>query len=139
MDTLSLAIQYIFTSGEHEMKIAPHGNSKGGESAAMWKQSKLFYEGNFVLCLEWWQWKWLPKPINELDLPAYVEETVWNRAKALVQDQSAMVPAPGDDSALMVMSNSGQQPHYVRQSKAGGYVCDDHCLATSLLRFVPIQ
>ena len=33
MDTLSLAIvQYIFTSGEHEVKIAPHGNSKGGES-----------------------------------------------------------------------------------------------------------
>ena len=39
-----------------------------------------------------------------------------------------MVPAPGDDSALMVMSNSGQQPHYVRQSKAGGYLCDDRCL-----------
>ena len=67
-------------------------------------------------------------PLNELDLPSYVKETVWNRAKALVQDQSAMVPAPGDDSALMVMSNSGQQPHYVRQSKAGGYLCDDRCL-----------
>ena len=33
MDTLSLAIvQYLFTCGEHEVKIAPHGNSKAGES-----------------------------------------------------------------------------------------------------------
>ena len=23
---------------------------------------------------------------------------------------------------------TGQQPHYVRESKAGGYLCDDHCL-----------
>ena len=45
-------------------------------------------------------------PLTSLDLPSYVMETVWNRAKALVEDQSA----PGDSSALMVMSNSGQQP-----------------------------
>ena len=33
MDTLSLAfVQYLFTCGEHEVKIAPHGNSKAGES-----------------------------------------------------------------------------------------------------------
>ena len=57
-----------------------------------------------------------------------MKDTIWNRAKALVEDQSAMVPAPGDSSALMVMSNSGQQPHYVCQSKAGGYPCDDNCI-----------
>jgi len=57
-----------------------------------------------------------------------VKETVWNRAKALIDDKSAMVPAPGNGSAMMVMSSSGQQPHYVRESKAGGYLCDDHCL-----------
>jgi len=45
---------------------------------------------------------------------------VWNRAKALIDDKSAMVPAPGNGSAMMVMSSSGQQPHYVRESKAGG-------------------
>ena len=28
----------------------------------------------------------------------------------------------------MVMSNSGQQPHYVCQSKACGYLCDDNCI-----------
>ena len=53
---------------------------------------------------------------------------VWNRAKALIDDKSAMVSAPGNGSAMMVMSSSGQQPHYVRESKAGGYLCDDHCL-----------
>ena len=79
-------------------------------------------------------------PLNELDLPSNVKETVWNRAKALVQDQSAMVPGPGDDSTLMVMSNSGQQLHYVCQSKAGGYLCDDHCLGyKSFERFAPTQ
>ena len=35
---------------------------------------------------------------------------------------------PGNGSAMMVMSSSGQQPHYVQESKAGGYRCDDHCL-----------
>ena len=62
---------------------------------------------------------------------------VWNRAKALIDDKSAMVPAPGNGSAMMVMSSSGQQPHYVRESKAGGYLCDDHCLGYKLPRFVP--
>ena len=47
---------------------------------------------------------------------------VWNRAKALIDDKSAMVPAPGNRSAMMVMPSSGQQPHYVRESKAGGYL-----------------
>ena len=64
-------------------------------------------------------------PLTSLDLQSYVKDNVLNRAKALVEDQSAMVPAPGDSSALMVMSNLGQQPHYVHQSRAGGYLCDD--------------
>ena len=59
-------------------------------------------------------------PIGNLDLPSYVKETVWNRAKVLIDDKSAMVPAPGNGSAMMVMSSSGQQPHYVQESKAGG-------------------
>ena len=68
-------------------------------------------------------------PLTNLDLPSYKKDNVWKRAKALVEDQSAMVPAPGDSSALMVMSNCrGQQPHYVHQSKAGGYLRDDNCI-----------
>ena len=32
-DTLNLALlQYCFISGEHEVKIAPHGNSKSGSA-----------------------------------------------------------------------------------------------------------
>ena len=30
-------------------------------------------------------------PLTSLDLPSYVKDTVWNRAKAFVEDQSAMV------------------------------------------------
>ena len=29
-------------------------------------------------------------PIGNLDLPSYVKETVWNRAKALTDDKSAV-------------------------------------------------
>jgi len=32
-DTMNLALlQYLFTKGEHDVKPAPHGNAKGGES-----------------------------------------------------------------------------------------------------------
>jgi len=39
-------------------------------------------------------------PIGNLDLPSYVKETVWNRAKALIDDKSAVVSAPGNGSTM---------------------------------------
>ena len=65
-------------------------------------------------------------PLCELKLPN--ASTVWERANDLLDDSSAIVPAPGDPSAFMVKSNTGQQPHYVKPSKAGGFLCDDKCL-----------
>ena len=50
------------------------------------KQSKPFYDGNFVLCLVWWQ-RWLLQPSY---LPYCVKENVRKGAKVLVEDQSAM-------------------------------------------------
>ena len=50
-----------------------------------------------------------------------MKENVWKRAKALVEDQSVMVPAPGDDSALMVMSSSGNKSTmFISQKLHGG-------------------
>ena len=42
-------------------------------------------------------------------------------------DETAIVQAPGDETAYIVKSTSGQKPHYVRPAKGGGYLCDD-CL-----------
>ena len=67
-------------------------------------------------------------PLCELNLPAHLASTVWSRANSLVNDTSAIVIAPGDNTAFIVKSNTGQQPHYVKPSKAGGFICDDKCL-----------
>ena len=54
-----------------------------------------------------------------------MKDTVWRRAQSLANDESAIVKSPGDQLAWIV---SNQQPHFVRPSKTGGYLCDDHCL-----------
>lgn len=53
---------------------------------------------------------------------------IWSRAQSLFKSDSAIVVAPGEESAFIVQSISGKRPHYVQPSKAGGYVCDDQCL-----------
>ena len=57
-----------------------------------------------------------------------MKDTVWRRAQSLANDESAIVKSPGDQLAWIVKSLSNQQPHFVRPSKTGGYLCDDHCL-----------
>ena len=67
-------------------------------------------------------------PLNCLLLPPNMAKIIWSRANAILEDESAIVQAPGDDeSAYIVKSQSGQKPHYVRPSKGGGYLCED-CL-----------
>jgi len=66
-------------------------------------------------------------PLDCLMLPPHMAKTIWSRATDIVEDESAIVQAPGDKSAYIVKSNSGQKPHYVRPAKGGGYLCDD-CL-----------
>ena len=44
-----------------------------------------------------------------------------------MEDETAIVQAPGDKAAYIVKSVSGQKPHYVRPAKGGWYLCDD-CL-----------
>ena len=66
-------------------------------------------------------------PLDSLLLPPNMAKTIWSRANTLLEDESAIVQAPGDEAAYMVKSVSGQKPHYVRPAKNGGYLCDD-CL-----------
>lgn len=60
-------------------------------------------------------------------LPPNMAKTIWSRANAIVEDETAIVQAPGDETAYIVKSVSRQKPHYVWPAKGGGYLCDD-CL-----------
>ena len=66
-------------------------------------------------------------PLDCLLLPSNMAKTIWSQANAIVGDETAIVQAPGDETAYIVKSTSGQKPHYVRPAKGGGYLCDD-CL-----------
>ena len=67
-------------------------------------------------------------PLDKLNLPSHMKNTIWSRAQSITTDKTAIVAAPGDESAYVVKSLSGQRPHYVRPSKAGGFICDSDCL-----------
>lgn len=62
-------------------------------------------------------------PLTGSGLPSHVANTIWNRAHSLVQEDSAIIKAPGDDTAFMVKSISGQHPDYVKTTKKGGFAC----------------
>ena len=69
-------------------------------------------------------------PLDILQLPSHMKQTIWTRAISLKMDEPAIVKAPDDESAFIVKSLSGQRPHYVNPSKVGGwYLCDDQCLS----------
>ena len=55
-------------------------------------------------------------------------DTIWKHANDLVQEDSAIIKAPADDTAFMVKSISGQRLHYVKTTKKGGFVCEDQCI-----------
>ena len=60
-------------------------------------------------------------PLDCLLLPPNMAKTIWSQANAIVEDETAIVQAPGDEAAYIVKSVSGQKPHYVRPAKGGGY------------------
>ena len=67
-------------------------------------------------------------PLDSLVLPPHLK-TIWMNANSIFVDSTAIVQAPGDSTAYIVKSLSGQKPHYVRPSKGGGgFLCDDECL-----------
>ena len=57
-----------------------------------------------------------------------MKKTIWSRAQSIATDETAIVAAPGDESAYVVKSLSRKRHHYVRPSKAGGFICDSDCL-----------
>ena len=72
--------------------------------------------------------------LSELGLPPHTASTIWSRAQLLAENESSNVAAPGDETAFLVKSSSGQRPHYVKSTKKGGFACDDQCLGYKSLR-----
>ena len=68
-------------------------------------------------------------PLDSLNLPPHLKQTIWTNANSIFDDSDAIVQAPGDSTAYIIKSLSGQRPHFVRPSKTGGgFLCDDECL-----------
>ena len=60
-------------------------------------------------------------------LSTNMARTIWSRVRPIVEE-AAIINAPGEDTAYIVRSKSGQNLHYVRPTKGGGYQCDKECL-----------
>ena len=68
-------------------------------------------------------------PLDALELPSHVRKSMWEKPQDLSMDETSIVKAPGDQSAYMVKSYGNKQPHYVKMSQRGGFLCDDQCLS----------
>ena len=60
-------------------------------------------------------------------IPAATLQNIWAKAERLLNEPTAIVPAPGIEGARMVASDSLSRPHLVKQSKSGKFSCDDQC------------
>ena len=73
-------------------------------------------------------------PINTLNLPENIRDSMWEKAQDLARDETSIVKAPGSENGWMIKSYSNKQPHYVRLSNSGGISCDDLCLSYKSLK-----
>ena len=60
-------------------------------------------------------------------LPLTMLQGIWNKATELLKTDGAVVPAPGIDSAMCVLSYNGKRPHLVTEKKGGNFTCDQDC------------
>ena len=69
-------------------------------------------------------------PLDVLTLPSQLKKSLWEKANDLLKDETAIVRAPGDgdESAWIVKSYSGKQPHFVKITKCT-FACDEQCLS----------
>ena len=64
---------------------------------------------------------------NAVRVPINSLEGIWNKASELLKTENAIVPAPGNPNAKLVLSYKGPRPHLVTQKKDGNFVCDSDC------------
>lgn len=66
--------------------------------------------------------------LEDIPIPSHLKKPMWDKANKLASDGSAIVKAPGAEDGWMVVSSSGNRPHYVKASKCA-FSCDDQCLS----------
>lgn len=65
---------------------------------------------------------------KQVNVPLNCLEGIWAKASQLMNNNNAIVLAPGQDpEACMVLSYSGKVPHMVTPKKGGEFCCDSSC------------
>lgn len=65
---------------------------------------------------------------SEVTIPLAFLQGIWTKATELLSTTNSVVPAPGNCAeARLVLSRTGQRPHFVLPCKTGGFKCDSDC------------
>ena len=54
-------------------------------------------------------------------------QNMWEKAERLLNTPNAITPAPGNENARMVASDSSSRPHFVQKTAGNKVLCDDSC------------
>jgi hypothetical protein len=66
---------------------------------------------------------------TDLDVPRACLDGIWQNAQELLDKPGSISPAPGcPEEARMVLSRTGQRPHFVSPCKDGKFECDPDCV-----------
>ena len=65
--------------------------------------------------------------VGIVSIPTSTLQAIEDKAKQLLSENSAIVPAPGSPGAFMVKSVGGERPHFVTVKTGGVVNCDSSC------------
>ena len=54
-------------------------------------------------------------------------QNMWHKAERLLTTPNAITPAPGNENARMVASDSSSRPHFVHKTMGNKFLCDENC------------
>ena len=70
-----------------------------------------------------------PENCGITTVSAELLEATWKNAERVLDNPGSICPAPGMSGAMCVVSESGEKPHIVSNTKKGSLACGDSCLA----------
>ncbi len=60
-------------------------------------------------------------------IPPSTIQSMWQKAERLLTTPNAITPAPGNENARMVASDSSSRPHFVQKTTGNRFLCDENC------------
>ena len=72
----------------------------------------------------------LSVPAKDVHLSTVSPSTIngiWYKAERLLHTPNAVTPAPGNNNARMVASDSSSRPHFVQKTTGNKFLCDENC------------